>query len=119
MFKEVILPLCAVQDTVLLGISTPLDESNFYSVMLDMKRPDGTPLFNVVTITLLCDDCSKAGLLQCPHKAELPAWKSGKRQELIASLMAGDRNLYVQVGAHYMICVAINASSSYARLDMQ
>lgn len=91
-----ILPLCGVKDTVLLGISTPLDETNFYSMLLDMKRPDGTPLFNVLTITLLCDDCQKAGLLACPHKAELPAWKSGERQELIASLMAGDRNMYIQ-----------------------
>lgn len=95
-FKEVILPLTGVQDTVLLGISTPLDESNFYSVMLDMKRPDGSPLFNVLTITLLCAACEKAGLLACPHKSELPAWKSGERQELIASLMANDRNMYIQ-----------------------
>jgi len=29
-FKEVILPLLGVQDTVLLAISTPMDEHNFY-----------------------------------------------------------------------------------------
>ena len=49
-FKEVILPLTAVQDTVLLGISTPLEEGNFYSVMLDMRKPDGRKLFNVLEV---------------------------------------------------------------------
>ena len=96
-FKEVILPLTAVNDTVLLGISTPLDESNFYSVMLEMKRPNGEPLFNVLQITTICDVCLKEGRLTCAHKGnELPAWKSGERQELIASLMSNDRALYVQ-----------------------
>ena len=95
-FKEVILPLTAVNDTVLLGISTPLDENNFYSVMLDMRKPDGTKMFNVLEITLLCADCQAAGRVECPHKADLPAWKSGERQAQIALLMQNDRNLYIQ-----------------------
>ena len=40
-----VLPLTGVANTSLIGISTPLDENNFYSVMLEMKNPDGTPLF--------------------------------------------------------------------------
>lgn len=95
-FKEVVLPLLAVQDTVMLAISTPMDENNFYSVMLEMKKPNGELLFNVLQITLLCDACQKEGKIECPHKNELPAWKSGERQEMIASLMANDRNLYIQ-----------------------
>lgn len=95
-FKEVILPLCAVQDTVLIGISTPLDESNFYSMLLDMRKPSGELLFNQLTISLLCDACLAAGLIECPHKNALPAWKSGERQKLIAELMAGDKAMYMR-----------------------
>lgn len=95
-FKEVILPLTAVQDTVLIGISTPLDENNFYSMLLDMKKPSGDLLFNQLTISLLCDACLAAGLMSCPHRNALPAWKSGERQEVIASLMAGDKAMFMR-----------------------
>jgi len=64
--------------------------------MLEMKRPNGELLFNVLHITLLCDICQKEGKLTCPHKNELPAWKSGERQEMIAGLMANDQDLYIQ-----------------------
>jgi len=92
----VILPLCAVQDTVLIGISTPLDENNFYSMLLDMKKPNGDPLFNQLTISLLCDTCLAAGAMTCPHRNALPAWKSGERQEVIANIMAGDKAMYMR-----------------------
>jgi hypothetical protein len=84
-FKEVILPLTAVADTVLIGISTPLDDSNFYSQMLEMTRPDGSPLFNQLLIKTICDECLQAGLLSCPHINALPAWKSGERQVSMVS----------------------------------
>ena len=137
-FKEVLLPLIGVRDSVLLGISTPLDENNFYrcvlrhepeaatsaadrapvvrSVMLDMKRPDGTKLFNAMSITLLCEACEKAGKLECPHVNVLPAWKSGERQELIASLMANDRAMYIQENLG-IIVRRDNAAFDKASLD--
>ena len=94
---EVVVPLFGVRDTAVLAISTPLDSENYYSQLLEAKRPDGRPLFNVVNIALLCDTCRTAGLLECPHKAELPPWKTGERQELVRSLMAGrDAAMYAR-----------------------
>lgn len=61
MFQEVIVPLLGVKDTAVLGISTPLDDTNFYSQMTEMKAEDGkTPLFNVITISLICEVCPRA-----------------------------------------------------------
>ena len=79
-FQEVVVPLLGVRDTALIGISTPLDENNFYSELVQSKKPDGEPLFNVVTIRLLCDVCEKAGVMHCPHNADVPPWKSSERQ---------------------------------------
>jgi hypothetical protein len=88
-FTEVIVPLFGVKDTVVLGISTPLEANNFYSQLLQAKKPDGSPLFNVLEVTTLCDACLASGKLECPHKTELPAWKTSERQELVKSLMVG------------------------------
>ena len=65
---------------MVLGISTPLEANNFYSQLLQAKKPDGRPLFNVLEVTTLCEECIKAGKLQCPHKTELPSWKTSERQ---------------------------------------
>jgi hypothetical protein len=71
-FDEVIVPLLGVKDTAVIGISTPLDENNFYSQMIDLKQEDGvTPLFNVVSISLICDKClglDLKGQTTCSHK---------------------------------------------------
>ena len=79
-FQEVVVPLLGVRDTALIGISTPLDANNFYSELVQSVKPDGSPLFNVVTIRLLCEDCEKAGRMQCPHNVDVPPWKSSERQ---------------------------------------
>jgi hypothetical protein len=80
-------PLFGVKDTVVIGISTPLEANNFYSQMLEAKKPDGSPLFKTLEITTLCDACVAAGALECPHKTELPSWKTSERQDLVKQLM--------------------------------
>ena len=77
---QVVVPLFGVRDTVVLAISTPLDGDNYYSQMLEATRPDGSRLFNVLEVKLLCDECQAAGALSCPHKTEMPPWKTGERQ---------------------------------------
>jgi hypothetical protein len=76
-FTEVVVPLLGVKDTAVLAISTPLDETNFYSQMLELTQDDGvTPLFNVISVSLICDECKKKdlkGQLTCPHRQnEIP-----------------------------------------------
>lgn len=34
------------------------------------------------------------GLLECPHQSEQPPWKTGARQELVKTLMEGDKAMY-------------------------
>ena len=72
-----------------MGISTPLEANNFYSQLLQAKKPDGSALFNVLEVTTLCDACLAAGKVECPHKNELPSWKTSERQELVKALMTG------------------------------
>lgn len=76
-FTEVVVPLLGVKDTAVLAISTPLDENNFYSQMLELTQDDGvTPLFNVISVSLICDECKQKdlkGQLTCPHRQnEIP-----------------------------------------------
>lgn len=95
MFTEVVIPLLGVKHTSLIGISTPLGSDNFYSSLLESKKPNGKPLFNVCTITLICEACRAKGLTDsCPHNNETPPWKTNERQELVKTLMANDKAMY-------------------------
>ena len=98
-FEEVVVPLLGVKDTAVLGISTPLDDTNMYSQMIELKQEDGvTPLFNVISVTLICDECSKKdlkGQICCPHKQnEIPPWKTARRQDLVKKLLESNPEMY-------------------------
>ncbi|KAK3234673.1 hypothetical protein CYMTET_55223 [Cymbomonas tetramitiformis] len=74
-FTEVIVPLLNVRNTALLAISTPLDENNFYSTLLNMKDPITTgPMFNVLEIKLICDVCAKKGIKDTHAAEETTSW---------------------------------------------
>ncbi|KAK3249308.1 hypothetical protein CYMTET_41253 [Cymbomonas tetramitiformis] len=99
-FTEVIVPLLNVRDTAMLAISTPLDENNFYSTLLNMKDPltDG-PMFKVLEIKLICEACAEKGVKDvCPHRRELiPPWKNDHRRELMTkALFEGQPRMYMQ-----------------------
>ena len=83
-FLYVIVPLMSVQYTVVLSISTPEDDQNFYSVLLSKKDDSGMPLFRVLPIGLACESCQKSGkAADCPHnRDQLPSWKSTEAQKL-------------------------------------
>jgi hypothetical protein len=95
-FTEVIVPLLGVKDTALIGISTPLDSTNFYSELITARKPNGDPLFNVLEISLMCEECKRAGSTSCPHSKELPPWKTGERQEMVKQLMASNSAMYMR-----------------------
>lgn len=109
MFTKVIVPLLGVEGTVILAISTPDDEFNYYSMLLTATR-DGKPLFLTIRIEQSCKDCTSKRLLNCKHRTHLlPKWKSGARQELIEAIMAADpetfarENLGMVIGGHSFI----------------
>lgn len=62
--------------------------------LVNAKRPDGDPLFKVVQVQLLCDACRLAGEISCVHRASLPSWKTGERQELVKTLMERNAEMY-------------------------
>jgi hypothetical protein len=93
-FSEVIVPLLGVSNTSLIGISTPLEAGNFYSQMLQMKRPDGQLLFKVLSIEMICALCKEAGVFDCTHINRNPPWKSSERAELVKQLMSNDQAMW-------------------------
>jgi hypothetical protein len=81
MVFEVIFPLLEVENAVFVGISTVLDEFNFFSKLLMLKDDDGDDFFLVVMIDTVCDDCKKLPPEEhekCDHIDDtvLPPWKS-------------------------------------------
>ena len=101
-FQETIAPLLGVAYTALLGISTPMEEDNQYSQMMNMKDGDGSNLFRTLEITLVCDACKQKGdktaMVSCPHMShEVPPWKQdSERQNLVKALMSTDPALLLR-----------------------
>lgn len=88
-FQKVIVPLLGVLHTAVLAISTPEDDSNYYSILLSQKGEDGKPLFKTLPVGLACEECQKEGKeADCPHnKDQLPPWKSDALQKLQKQLL--------------------------------
>jgi hypothetical protein len=55
----VIVPLLSMQQSCLLCISTLLESGNHYSRMFELKDQLGAPLFETISITLVCDECMR------------------------------------------------------------
>jgi|694.fasta_scaffold03766_3 hypothetical protein len=62
--------------------------------MLQMKKPDGNLLFNVLTVEMICAVCKEAGKFDCKHVNKLPPWKTSERQDLVKTLMANDAAMF-------------------------
>ncbi len=94
MFKSVIVPIMGMCNVAVLAISTPDDQFNYFTELMNKKKPDGTPLFSIIDVGLTCRACVEKGELSCPHKVNrLPAWKNRGRQELVQSLLEDDVDL--------------------------
>lgn len=90
--NEVVLPLIVMSNTVLLCISTLRESTNHYSKMFALRRPDGTPVFKNIQISLVCEKCMLTDRPQdCTHKnSEMPRWLSSTNLETIKTLLADD-----------------------------
>jgi hypothetical protein len=60
-FNEVVVPLFGVINTAVLAISSPDDDQNYYSELLELKTSTGETFFKVIKIGLACDSCFDAG----------------------------------------------------------
>lgn len=91
LFYMIIVPLLEVKDTVLVAISTLVDQWNFFSVLMELKDPKGENVFNVYRQQLVCNRCmNRKNPERCTHNDHMiPPWKS-KRQVETARLIFGD-----------------------------
>lgn len=119
-FYEVVVPLLGVNNTAVLGISTPLGEDNyyrsiffellknhlithlsvlFYSALTTLKDENERPLFRSLSVELVCPVCKKKdeNQVSCVHRMDvLPPWKSQNRQEKVRRIMESVPELFLQ-----------------------
>lgn len=85
LFHETIAPLLEVRFAALIAISTPLDEHNWFTKILNLKEEDGSSFFKVCHLYSVCDECLKLpsleDMIKCEHGNRLPPWKSTERHK--------------------------------------
>lgn len=94
-FFEVIVPLLEIDTTALIGISTPMDDMNFYSEMFGLKDERGELFFNTIKIGLVCENCQKSdNPTACTHMASwIPPWKSVSKLDMVKALYGSKKDL--------------------------
>jgi hypothetical protein len=99
MFK-VVLPLLEVDDTVIIMISTLVDQWNFFTQLLDKGNQEmltDHPRILVFRQRLICDRCAKKRehATECSHcEADVPPWKRSSTRELVRVVL-GDHNVSI------------------------
>lgn len=114
LFYDVIVPILELKRTSLLCISTPMDDFNFYSKLLDRKDEEGIPLFNTIRAGRVCDDClllPNEEQIMCDHLQQTAHWKSVASHKKVRLLYDGDearaaRELKGVVASSYTPCFA-------------
>lgn len=80
-FNTIVAPLIGVENTAVLAISTPDDEFNYFSELMN------SGIFKVLYLGKECTACNAAGV-KCIHKVlKLPRWKTMDRQKKIESFI--------------------------------
>lgn len=97
-FYTNVVPLLGVNNTALIGISTPPEElGNYYLRLFDCKNAEGEDIFTTIKVDLMCPECAEKGVSHCPHKTEPPpAWKSEKRREMQARVYQNNQRYYLR-----------------------
>lgn len=87
-----------MSSSVLLCISTLRQTDNHYSRMFQMRQADGSPVFETIQISLVCDRCLQSDAPeQCTHKqSEMPRWLSSTKMETIKALLSEDPALFLR-----------------------
>jgi hypothetical protein len=94
-FYEVIVPLLEME-AALICISTPLGSFNFYSELTELRDDKGNYLFNVIKVSMICDECAgKPNEHECQHKinAYRPPWKPISKFGLMKTFYEGRTTL--------------------------
>lgn len=84
-FYDVVMPMLNIVGRGFIGISTlPKTADSYYlSLYKAVNEDTNKPLFNVVTISNVCQACQDSGKRECKHKQlEAPSFKSAERMKL-------------------------------------
>lgn len=82
LFFKTIVPILSMKNTSLLCLSSPEGDSNYYSSLMTLKRPDGTSFFQVVECFQICKACRKLERIkqiQCNHVKSTAHWLSSRK----------------------------------------
>jgi len=75
--------------TSLLAISTPDDETNYYSQLFEVKTKTGELMFHTMSVGLSCDICVLQNNPHCDHKVRnFPSWHSQAGQEKAEAILS-------------------------------
>jgi hypothetical protein len=104
-FFEVIVPLMAMKDMVLLCISTPLDSTNFYSKIVNQKDENGDHMVNVIHLSTLCPMCEKGSdPAACKHGlSDIPPWQAEAKYDRIREITKDEKDLFMQESMGLMV----------------
>lgn len=97
--QQIVTPLLEVEGTALCAISTPLDDSNIYSKMADMRLSTGERVFEVLRVEMACQRCVEtlADPTMCPHVDVVPpAWKDQNKRKVSEALYGGKKELLLR-----------------------
>lgn len=97
--QQIVTPLLEVEGTALCAISTPLDDSNIYSKMAEMRTSTGEKVFEVLRVEMACQKCVEtlADPTMCPHVDVVPpAWKDQNKRKVSEALYGGKKELLLR-----------------------
>ena len=85
-FKNLVLPLAIRENFVMVAISTVGNDTNHYSVLLNLRTPDGKRPFVVIQAIQACKSCiAKNKAVDCKH-VKPPPWHQARNKEFIRLL---------------------------------
>lgn len=82
LFFKVIVPILSMSKTSLLCLSSPEGESNYFSALMNLKKDNGDPFFNVISCWQICEECLKlerVKQINCNHIKSTAHWLSSKK----------------------------------------
>ena len=91
-FSKIIVPLMAVANTAVFGITTADGgHGNYYNKLLLSRKPDGQSMFKCIHVKLICAECKARdpeNKRACPHYRHLlPPWKDDEDNEKLGMLV--------------------------------
>jgi len=86
LFFKTIVPILQMTRTSLIMLSSPTQDGDYFSQLLQLKRPGGEPFFNVIDCFQICTRCMKlerTKAMLCKHVKSTAHWLStAKTREL-------------------------------------